>query len=108
MMHLNSLRDSKSPNPQWRTNEKGTRIIIVPPFVNIHFVSLLLYIVLYVDITSSCYISHAYALFYLTCLYIYITCVSLRIISHMLIPLHYLYIAPHAYLHIISPCVLSL
>ena len=39
-MDLDSLKDSKSPNPQWGTNEKGSRITIVSSFVNIHFVSL--------------------------------------------------------------------
>ncbi len=66
MMDINSLKDSKSPNPQWGTNEKGSRIPIVPSFVNIHFASLPLCIVLYVDIIPShiiCYtpISHAHA-----------------------------------------------
>ena len=98
MMHLNSLRDSKSPNPQWRTNEKGSRIIIVPPFVNTHFVSLLLYTVLYVDVTSSCYmlcsISHActsillayLSILYFMCLYLSIICILL----HVLIFISYL------------------
>ena len=114
MMDLNSLKDSKSPNPQWGTNEKGSRIMIVPSFVNIHFVSLPLCTVLYVDIVPPhiiCYtpISHAHAslsfvyysmcylfilyfsivylfILYLICLYLSITCILL----HVLISLYYL------------------
>ena len=34
MMDLASLKDSKSPNPQWGTNEKGSRIMIASPFMH--------------------------------------------------------------------------
>ncbi len=116
MMDLDSLKDSKSPNPPIGTNEKSSRITIVPSVVNIHFVSLLLCTVLYVNIVplhNICYtlISHAHAslsfvyysmcylsILYLICLYLSITftlfyVLSLHIISHMLVILHYLYIA---------------
>jgi hypothetical protein len=104
MMDLNSFKNSKSPNPQKGTNEKGSRITIVPSFVNIHFVSLPLCTVLYVDIVPPhiiCYtpISHAHAslpfvyysilylcILYLICLYLSIT----YILLHVLISLYYL------------------
>ncbi len=37
-MNLTSHKDVKSLNPQWgETNEKGSRTMIVPSIVNIHF-----------------------------------------------------------------------
>ena len=82
-MDLDSPKNSKSPNPQWETNEKGSRIRIIPSFVNIHFVSLPLCTVLYVDIVSTyiiCYtpISYAHA------------SLSFCILLHVLISLYYL------------------
>ena len=125
-MDLDSPKNSKSPNPQWETNEKGSRIRIIPSFVNIHFVSLPLCTVLYVDIVPPhiiCYtpISHAHASLSFCILvhvlslhiishmliYISITCKLFHVLSLHIIPLNYLYIAPHAYLPIISlACVL--
>ncbi len=90
MMDLASLKDSKSPNPQWGTSEKGSRIIIAPPFVYIHSISLSLRTVLYVDIVSPqiiCYTPilhvHAFTLLvhyficYLPISYLFIVCYSL-------------------------------
>ena len=37
-MNFVSLKDSKSPNPQWGINEKCSRIMITTSLVNIHFV----------------------------------------------------------------------
>jgi hypothetical protein len=91
-----------SSNPQWGTNEKGSGIMIVSSFINIHFVSLPLCTVLYVDIIPPhiiCYtpISHAYAslsfvyysMCYLSILYLSIT----YILLHVLISLLYLLLA---------------
>ena len=99
MMDLDSLKDSKSPNPQWGSNKKCSRIMIASPFVNIHFVSLPLCTVLYVDIVPPhiiCYnlISHThaslsfvyYSMFYHSILYLSIT----GILHHVLISLLYL------------------
>jgi hypothetical protein len=88
MMDLASLKDSKSPNPQWGTSEKGSRIMIAPPFVYIHSISLSL------------------ALYYMLILYLLKSYVIL--LSYMSMHLHYLYIISYAIFlyHISSLCVI--
>ena len=92
MMKFVSLKDSKSPNPSWGINEKGSRIMITPSLVNIHF-GYVFYVPYYMLISSFHIIPP------------HVICYTL---SHMSMHLYYLYIISHAIFpyHISPLCVI--